>query len=132
MRSRCVCVCVCVIFGSLLHLSLPSFLAFFHLLTYSHKHTHTHTQKQAPIDFTTTPSLAIPVALKRANLTPKDIDFYEINEAFAVVALANAKLLNIDLQQLNVNGGRCALKLHIYVNTHTHIRTPPSLDSSQQ
>jgi len=49
-----------------------------------------------PIEFTIAPTLAIPVALSRANLTIQDIDLWEINEAFSVVALANIKLLNLD------------------------------------
>lgn len=60
---------------------------------------------QAPIDFTTTPSLAIPKALAKAELSIEDIDLFEINEAFAVVALANMKLLNIKHEQTNVFGG---------------------------
>ena len=46
--------------------------------------------------FTTAPSGAIPIALKRADMTLDDVDFYEINEAFSVVALANRDILNID------------------------------------
>jgi acetyl-CoA C-acetyltransferase len=48
------------------------------------------------VDFTTAPSLAVPVALKHAGLTLKDTHFHEINEAFAVVALANMHLLGLD------------------------------------
>lgn len=62
-----------------------------------------------PIDFPIAPSAAIPLALKRAGLTINDIDAIEINEAFSAVALANAKLLNIDLAKLNVFGGAVAL-----------------------
>lgn len=51
--------------------------------------------EQIPAKFTTSPSIAIPKALKHAGLTAEDIDFYEINEAFSVVACANKKLLNI-------------------------------------
>lgn len=64
---------------------------------------------QAPVDFTTTPSLAVPVALKNAGLDASDVDFHEINEAFAVVALANMKLLNLDPSKVNVFGGAVAL-----------------------
>lgn len=64
---------------------------------------------QDPVDFTTSPALAIPVALKTAGLTLSDIDYHEINEAFAVVALANAQLLNLDLGKVNVFGGAVAL-----------------------
>lgn len=60
---------------------------------------------QEPIDFTTSPALAIPKALKKAGLAVSDIDLFEINEAFAVVALANMKLLNITHSQTNIYGG---------------------------
>lgn len=61
------------------------------------------------VDFTTAPSLAVPRALKVAGISAQDVDFHEINEAFAVVALANAKLLNADLSKVNVRGGAVAL-----------------------
>lgn len=64
---------------------------------------------QAPEWFTTAPAKAIPVALKRANMTMEQVDIYEINEAFSVVALANNKLLNIDAAKVNVNGGGVSL-----------------------
>ena len=64
---------------------------------------------QDPMWFTTTPSLAIPKAMKAAGVTPKDVNFYEINEAFSAVALANNQKLNIDINQVNVNGGAVAL-----------------------
>jgi acetyl-CoA C-acetyltransferase len=64
---------------------------------------------QDPIWFTTAPSLAIPKAIKNAKLTENDIDFYEINEAFAAVAIANQRQLNLDMDKLNVNGGAVAL-----------------------
>ncbi|MFT5306359.1 MAG: acetyl-CoA C-acetyltransferase, partial [Chitinophagales bacterium] len=60
---------------------------------------------QEPVDFTTTPSLAIPKALVKAGLSIDQIDLFEINEAFAVVALANMKLLHIEHEQTNVFGG---------------------------
>lgn len=60
---------------------------------------------QEPIEFTTSPALAIPKALNKAGLKTTDIDLFEINEAFAVVALANMKLLNINHEQTNVYGG---------------------------
>ena len=60
---------------------------------------------QEPVEFTTTPSLAIPKALAKAELSIGEIDLFEINEAFAVVALANMKLLNIQHEQTNVFGG---------------------------
>ena len=63
----------------------------------------------APIDYPTAPALAIPKALAMAGLSAKDIDFWEINEAFAVVVLANLKLLNVSESICNVNGGAVAL-----------------------
>jgi acetyl-CoA C-acetyltransferase len=62
-----------------------------------------------PLWFTTAPSLAIPKALKNAGLEIGDIDFFEINEAFAAVAIANQQLLNIPDSKLNVYGGAVAL-----------------------
>ncbi|KAF3920864.1 hypothetical protein ABW21_db0203814 [Orbilia brochopaga] len=62
-----------------------------------------------PSKFTTAPSLAIPKALKNAGLTQDKIDYFEINEAFSVVALANLKLLNLDPERVNVHGGAVAL-----------------------
>ena len=59
--------------------------------------------------FTTAPALAIPKAIKHAGLTDKDVDYYEINEAFSVVALANMKLLNLDPERVNVFGGSVAI-----------------------
>ena len=64
---------------------------------------------QAPEWFTTAPSIAIPKALKRANLQLEDIDFFEINEAYAAVALANQIELGLDPQKINVYGGAVAL-----------------------
>lgn len=63
----------------------------------------------APEKFTTAPSLAIPKAIKHAGLTAEQVDFYEINEAFSVVALANIKLLNLDVEKVNVFGGSVAI-----------------------
>jgi acetyl-CoA C-acetyltransferase len=65
--------------------------------------------EQEPVDFTTSPSLAVPVALKHAGLTASDVEYHEINEAFAVVALANMRLLNLDPSRVNVFGGAVAL-----------------------
>ena len=62
-----------------------------------------------PIWFTTAPTLATPKALHRAGLEQDQIDFYEVNEAFAVVPLAFEKVLGVDHAQVNVNGGACAL-----------------------
>jgi acetyl-CoA C-acetyltransferase len=64
---------------------------------------------QDPIWFTTAPSLAIPKAIKNAGITEADVDFYEINEAFSAVALANQKELNLDNNKLNVFGGAVSL-----------------------
>lgn len=64
---------------------------------------------QDPMWFTTTPALAIPKAMKLAGVDKKDVGFYEINEAFSAVALANAIKLGIDPSQVNVNGGAVAL-----------------------
>lgn len=64
---------------------------------------------QTPEWFTTAPSLAIPKALKRARLALSAVDFFEINEAYASVALANQQLLGIDASKLNVYGGAVAL-----------------------
>jgi len=65
--------------------------------------------EQAPEWFTTTPALAIPKALKHAGVHAKDVDFYEINEAFSVVSLANNKLLNLEGTKVNVYGGAVSL-----------------------
>jgi acetyl-CoA C-acetyltransferase len=62
-----------------------------------------------PLWFTTAPALAIPKAIKHAGLTGADIDYYEINEAFAAVALANQRQLNLDNDKLNVFGGAVSL-----------------------
>jgi acetyl-CoA C-acetyltransferase len=59
--------------------------------------------------FTIAPAEAIPIALKKAGLTISDIDIFEINEAFSVVALANAQILGIPHEKLNVLGGAVAL-----------------------
>lgn len=64
---------------------------------------------QEPEWFTTTPSKAIPKALHKANISIDDVDFFEINEAFSVVALANMKELNISHDKINVYGGAVAL-----------------------
>uniref|UniRef100_A0A7C9A614 Acetyl-CoA C-acetyltransferase n=1 Tax=Opuntia streptacantha TaxID=393608 RepID=A0A7C9A614_OPUST len=64
---------------------------------------------QAPEWFTTAPALAIPKAISNAGLEPSQVDFYEINEAFSVVALANQKLLGLDPEKVNVHGGAVSL-----------------------
>lgn len=64
---------------------------------------------QAPELFTTAPSLSIPKAISNAGLQTSQIDYYEINEAFAVVALANQRLLGIPSGKLNLSGGAVSL-----------------------
>lgn len=64
---------------------------------------------QDPMWFTTTPSLAIPKAMKHAGVDKKEIGFYEINEAFSAVAIANNIKLGLDPEKVNVNGGAVAL-----------------------
>jgi acetyl-CoA C-acetyltransferase len=64
---------------------------------------------QQPSKFTTAPALAIPKALKHAGVKLEDVDAFEINEAFSVVALANMKLLGITDEKVNVHGGAVAL-----------------------
>ncbi|CAN0890949.1 Probable acetyl-CoA acetyltransferase, cytosolic 2 [Linum grandiflorum] len=64
---------------------------------------------QAPELFPTAPSLAIPKAISNAGLKASQIDYYEINEAFSVVALANQKLLGLDPEKVNVHGGAVSL-----------------------
>jgi len=63
----------------------------------------------APEWFTTAPSLAIPKALDKAGLTTADVDFWELNEAFAVVGMANTKILGLDPAKVDVNGGAVSL-----------------------
>lgn len=65
--------------------------------------------QQAPEWFTTAPSKAIPLALHRAGLATDQIDFFEINEAFSVVSIANNQLLKLDANKVNVNGGAVSL-----------------------
>jgi acetyl-CoA C-acetyltransferase len=65
--------------------------------------------EQEPENFTTSPAGAIQKALNKANLTLDDIDFFEINEAFSSVALANINILNLDIHKVNVNGGAVSL-----------------------
>ncbi|KAJ1415590.1 Thiolase-like [Sesbania bispinosa] len=64
---------------------------------------------QEPELFTTAPALAIPKAIANAGLEASQVDFYEINEAFAAVALANQKLLGLNSEKVNVHGGAVAL-----------------------
>ena len=65
--------------------------------------------EQAPLWFTTSPSVALPAALKKAGLKKEDINFWELNEAFSVVGIENAKRMGIDSSILNVNGGAVSL-----------------------
>lgn len=64
---------------------------------------------QDPVWFTTSPALAIPKALKNAGVSEDEVDYYEINEAFAAVAVANQRKLRIPNEKLNVFGGAVAL-----------------------
>lgn len=64
---------------------------------------------QEPKWFTTAPAKALPKALSKAGLSIDEIDFFEFNEAFSVVGLANAKILNLDNNKVNVNGGAVSL-----------------------
>ncbi len=59
--------------------------------------------------FTTAPAKALPKALKKANITIEDVDFFEFNEAFSVVGLANMKILGLNDSNVNVNGGAVSL-----------------------
>jgi len=62
-----------------------------------------------PVEFTTAPADAVPRALQHAGVSLQDVDYHEINEAFSVVALANAKILDLDLAKVNAHGGAVAL-----------------------
>ena len=64
---------------------------------------------KSPEHFTTAPADAIRKLLHKVELTTEDIDFYEINEAFAVVSLINNQLLNLPVEKVNVHGGAVAL-----------------------
>jgi len=64
---------------------------------------------QEPKWFTTAPAKALPKALAKVGLTVSDVDFFEFNEAFAVVGLANAQILGLDNDKINVNGGAVSL-----------------------
>lgn len=65
--------------------------------------------EQAPEWFTTSPSLAVPKAVKKAGLKMEDIDFWELNEAFAVVGIENTKRMKLDPAKVNVHGGAVSL-----------------------
>ena len=64
---------------------------------------------QEPKYFTTTPAKALPKALEKANLEIDQIDLFELNEAFSVVGLANMKILGLDPNKVNINGGAVSL-----------------------
>ena len=64
---------------------------------------------QEPKWFTTSPAKALPKALVKAGVTIDEVDFFEFNEAFAVVGIANSKILGIDESKVNVNGGAISL-----------------------
>lgn len=65
--------------------------------------------EQAPEWFTTTPSLAVPKAVSKAGLEMKDISYWELNEAFAVVGIENSRRMKLDPSKVNVNGGAVSL-----------------------
>ena len=64
---------------------------------------------QEPEWFTTAPAKAVPLAIEKAGLEKDDIDYYELNEAFSVVGLANMKILGLNDDKVNVNGGAVSL-----------------------
>lgn len=64
---------------------------------------------QEPEWFTTAPSKAVPIALKKAGLTTDQVDFWELNQAFSVVGLANTQILGLNPDKVDVNGGAVAL-----------------------
>jgi acetyl-CoA C-acetyltransferase len=65
--------------------------------------------EQEPLWFTTTPSIAVPAAVKKAGLTMGDIDYVELNEAFSVVGIVNTRKMNLDPSKVNVNGGAVSI-----------------------
>lgn len=65
--------------------------------------------EQAPEWFTTTPSLAVPKAVKKAGMQMNDVDFFELNEAFSVVGLANIQKMGLDAAKVNVHGGAVSI-----------------------
>lgn len=65
--------------------------------------------EQEPKWFTTSPAKALPKALDKAGITKDDVDFFEFNEAFSVVGIANSKILGLDAAKVNVNGGAVSL-----------------------
>jgi acetyl-CoA C-acetyltransferase len=65
--------------------------------------------EQEPKWFTTSPSIALPKALDKAGISKTDVDYFEFNEAFSVVGIANTKILGLDPEKVNVNGGAVSL-----------------------
>jgi acetyl-CoA C-acetyltransferase len=65
--------------------------------------------EQAPEWFTTTPSIAVPKAVAKAGLKMTDIDYWELNEAFAVVGIENSRRMKLDPEKVNVHGGAVSL-----------------------
>ncbi|MFL5811399.1 MAG: acetyl-CoA C-acetyltransferase, partial [Flavisolibacter sp.] len=65
--------------------------------------------EQEPTWFTTTPSIAVPKALRKAGLQLSDVDYIELNEAFSVVGIVNTKMMKLDPSRVNVNGGAVSL-----------------------
>ena len=65
--------------------------------------------EQEPVWFTTTPSIAVPAAVKRAGLEMSEIDFFELNEAFSVVGIVNTQKMGLDPAKVNVNGGAVSI-----------------------
>lgn len=64
---------------------------------------------QAPEWFTTTPSIAFPKAVEKAGLQLSDIDYFELNEAFSVVGIANIQKMGLDASKVNVHGGAVSI-----------------------
>ena len=73
--------------------------------------------------FTTSPSKAVPIAVKRAGLEIGDVDFWELNEAFSVVSLANVKILGLDPEKVDVHGGAVSMG-HPLGNSGSRIIVP--------
>lgn len=65
--------------------------------------------EQAPEWFTTSPSVAMPLAVSKAGLTMSDIEYVELNEAFSVVSLVNMQKMQLDPAKVNVNGGAVSM-----------------------
>ena len=65
--------------------------------------------EQAPEGFTTTPAIAVPRAVGKAGLKMEDIDYWELNEAFAVVGIENSKRMHLDPAKVNIHGGAVSL-----------------------